>query len=81
MLWTGIRSIINIKSKQFCNVSQFVQNGENVQSLKEIAKLFNNYLVNIAGKIDSEIPRTRRSLLDFLVISWKNCFYFPCEFC
>ena len=28
MLRTGIRSIINIKSKQFYNISQLVQNGE-----------------------------------------------------
>ena len=35
-----------------------------VQNSKEIANIFNNYFVNIADKIDSEIPRTRKSPLD-----------------
>ena len=52
MLWTGIGSVINVKSKQFYNISQLVQNGEIVQNSKEIANIFNNYFVNIAGKID-----------------------------
>ena len=47
-------------------ISQLVQNGEIVQNSKEIAKIFNNCFVNIAGKIDSEIPRTRKSPLDYL---------------
>ena len=34
MLWTGIRSIINIKSRKICNISQLVQNGETVQNPK-----------------------------------------------
>ena len=47
ILWTGIRSIINIKSKKFCNVSQLVQNGETVQNPKEIAKILNNYMITL----------------------------------
>ena len=66
MLWSGIRSIINIKSKKFCNISQIVNNGEFIQNPKEIAKIFNNYFVNIAGKVDSEIPRTKKNPLDYL---------------
>ena len=72
LLWTGIRSVVNIKSKQFYNMSQLVQNGEIVQNSKEIANIFNSYFVNIAGKIDSEIPRTRKSPLDYLFISPTN---------
>ena len=64
MLWTGIRSIINIKSRKICNISQLVQNGETVQNPKDIATILNKYFVNIAGKIDDEIP-TRLS-------GWKN---------
>ena len=66
MLWTGIRSIINIKSRKICNISQLVQNGETVQNPKDIATILNKYFVNIAGKIDAEIPRTRKSPLDYL---------------
>ena len=75
MLWTGIRSIINIKSKQFYNIPQLVQNGEIVQNSKEIANIFNNYFVNIAGKIDSEIPRTRKSPLDYLGDKLEKSFF------
>ena len=32
----------------------------------EIAKIFNDYFVNIAARIDSEIPRTKESPLDYL---------------
>ena len=75
MLWTGIRSIINIKSKQFYNISQLVQNGEIVQNSKKIANIFNINFVNIAGKIDSEIPRTRKSPLDYLGDKLEKSFF------
>ena len=76
MLWTGIRSIVDIKkSKQFYNIFQLVENGETVQNSKEIAKIFNNYFVNIAGKIDSEIPRTRTSPLDYLGDKLEKSFF------
>ena len=76
ILWTGIRSIINIKSKQFYSISQLVQNGEIVKKSKEIANILNNYFVNIAGKIDSEIPRTRKSPLDYLGYMLEKLFLF-----
>ena len=52
-----------------------VQNGEIAQNSKEIAKIFNNYFVNIAGKIDSEIPRTRKSPLDYLGDKLEKSFF------
>ena len=55
MLWNGIKSIINITGKKICNISQLFQNGEAVKDLCKIAKIFNNYFVNIAAGIDSEI--------------------------
>ena len=62
----SIKSIINIKGKKICNISQLVQNGEAVKDPCKIAKIFNNYFVNIAAGIDSEIPRTKKSPLDYL---------------
>ena len=59
MLLTGIRSIINIKSQNFCNISQLVQNDKTVQNPKDLATIFNQYFINVGGKIDAEIPRTR----------------------
>ena len=52
MLSTGIRSIINIKSQNFCNISQLVQNGKTVQNPKDTATIFNQYFLNIGSKID-----------------------------
>ena len=66
MLSTGIRSIINIKSRNFCNISQLVQNGKTDQNPKDTVIILNQYFVNIGSKIDAEIPRTRKFLLDYL---------------
>ena len=66
MLSNRKRSIINIKCRNFCNFSQFVQNGKTFQNRKDIATIFNPYFVNIGGEIDAEIPRTRKFLLDYL---------------
>ena len=56
MLLTGIRSIITIKSQNFCigNISQLVQNGKTVQNPKDTATVFNQYFVNIDSKIDEQ---------------------------
>ena len=61
MLWSGIRSIISNKGKKFCNISQTASNDGIVQNSKEIAQIFNNYFVNIDGKVNSQITRTKKS--------------------
>ena len=53
MLWSGIKSIINIKNSKFHNISQIVQNGVAINDPKEITKVFNHYFTNIAPKIDN----------------------------
>ena len=60
MLSTEIRSIINMKSQHFCNISQLVENGKTVQNAKDIVTIFNQYFVNIGSKIDAEIARARK---------------------
>ena len=59
MLWSGIKSIINIKNIKFNAISQLVQNGEIIDKPGEMA--FNHYFTHIASKIDADIPRTRKS--------------------
>ena len=66
MLWNGIKSIINIKGKKTYSISQLVKNGKAVKDPCKTAKILNNYFVNIASRIDSEIPRTKKSPLDYL---------------
>ena len=41
MLWTGIKSIINIKSNKFYNNSHLTQNGKTIDNPKDIAMIFN----------------------------------------
>ena len=64
MLWTGIKSIINIKSNKTFLTSP--KNGKTVDNPKDIATIFNQYFTNIASKIDSEIPQTTKSPHDYL---------------
>ena len=64
MFSAGIRSIIDMKSHNFCDI--FFKNGKTVQNAKDIATIFNQYFVNIGNKIDSGIPRTRKFLFIYL---------------
>ena len=75
MLWSGIKSIINIKNNKFHNISQIVQNGVAINDPKEIAKVFNHYFTNIASKSDNEIPRSRKSPLDYLGNKCESSFF------
>ena len=75
MLWSGIKSIINVKNNKFHNISQIVQNGVTINDPKEIAKVFNHYFTNIASKVDSEIPRSRKFPLDYLGNKCESSFF------
>ena len=67
MLWTGIKSIINLKAKhQLSHISHLKSNGSQVTDPVEMANLFNNYFVNVGSNIDKKIPRTKKSPLDYL---------------
>ena len=74
ILWSPIGSIINIKTKKFCNVSQLVQNGEIVQNLKELAKIFSNYMITLhkKGSTDNHPITDQFSSCPFSVIYLKK---------
>ena len=66
-LWTGINSIINTKSKNFPqSISQLTADGETIQDPQKMANVFNNFFVNVSTQVSSEIPRTKKSPLDYL---------------
>ena len=65
-LWSGIRSIINIKHKTTLNISQLVMDGTEVTDPKHIASAFNRYFVNVPQQVDKAIPRTTKSPIDYL---------------
>ena len=75
MLWSGIKSIVNIKNIKFNAISQLVQNGEVIDKPGEMAKVFNHYFIHIASKIDADIPGTRKSPFDYLGSKLKYSFF------
>ena len=77
MLRTGIKSIIKIKSNKFYNISHLTQNGKTIDNPKDIARIFNQYFTNIASKLDSEIPQTRKCPLDYLGKKKELTFFLP----
>ena len=67
MLWSDIRSIVNVKTKsQLSQISHLLENGKQVDNPVKMANKFNNYFVNVGGNIDKSIPRTRKSPMDYL---------------
>ena len=75
-LWTGIKSIINTKSKNsFQSISQLTHNGEIIQDPQKMANVFNNFFVSVSSQVCSEIPRTKKSPLDYLKNRNMNSFF------
>ena len=75
MLWSGIRSIINVTSNVGISISSLDQNGVKVEEPKTMANIFNNVFVDTAHKINEKIPRTRKSPLDYLSCKNSDSFF------
>ena len=75
MLWSGIRSIINSKLNIGSSISCLTHNGVEVDDSKQMANIFNNVFVNTAKKINENIPRTRKSPLDYLSFQNESSFF------
>ena len=66
-LWTGIKEIINTKSKSSLqNISQLIVGGKTYSDPQQMANIFNNFFVDVPNQVCSEIPRTKKSPLDYL---------------
>ena len=62
MIWSGIRSIVNVKTKsQVSQISYLLENGKQVNDPVKMANMFDNYFVNVGGNIDKSIPRAKKS--------------------
>ena len=73
-LWSGIRSIINIKQNVDFQVSQLTVNNIEVTDLPKIASEFNTYFTNVPKQVDKGIPFTRKSPMDYLQNRVDNSF-------
>ena len=66
-LWTGIKEIINTKFKSSLqNISQLIVGGKTYSDPQQMANIFNNFFVDVPNQVCSEIPRTKKSPLDYL---------------
>ena len=74
MLWTGIRSIINIKSKQFYNISQLVQMVKLFKIQRKLQKFLIIILLILLAKLIREFQEQVNYHWTILVISWKNIY-------
>ena len=76
MLWSGIRSIVNVKTKnQLSQISHLLENGKQVDDPVKMANMFNNYFVNVGGNIDKSIPRSRKSPMAYLLDRIPNSIF------
>ena len=75
MFWSGIRSIINSKSNIGSSISCLTLNSVKVDDSKQMASIFNNVFVNTAKKTKENIPRTRKSPLEYLSSQNESSFF------
>ena len=75
-LWAGVNSIINSKSrKSVQNISQLVVNGKTYSDPQKMVSIFNNFFVNVSIQVCSEIPRTKKSPLEYLMKRNSSSFF------
>ena len=61
-LWTGIKEIINTKSKSSLqNTSQLFVGGKIYNDPQQMANIFNDFFVDVPNQVCSEIPRTKKN--------------------
>jgi len=67
LLWSGIKSIINIKNSQVNVVNKLKDSNGNITTdPADMASRFNDFFVNVADSITKKIPRSPKSPLDYL---------------
>ena len=65
MLWSGIRLVINIKQSTLSGIPQLIVDSNKITEPKEIASALNKYFVNVPQQINKNIPRTKKSPMDY----------------
>ena len=71
-----MNALSNTKPKNSVqNISQLIVNGKTHQDPQEMANVFNNFFVNVSNQVCSEIPRTKKSPLDYLKEKNPHSFY------
>ena len=67
LLWSGIKSIINIENSHVNVVNKLKDSNGNITTdPAEMASRVNDFFVNVADNITKKIPRSQKSPLDYL---------------
>ena len=73
--WKGIRQIINLKPHSFHTPTKIIKDNIELVEGKSIADAFNDFFVNIGGKLANSIPPATKSPLSYLPPQKPNTFY------
>ena len=66
MLWSGIRSTVNVKkNSNTSHISHLLIKDSCVSDPTKMANIFNQYFINVGTKVDKSIPRTKKSSLSY----------------
>ena len=76
-LWSGIKSVINIRQSSNINViSKLKDSNGNISSDPAVvANIFNKFFVNVSHNITKTIPRSNKSPVDFMGDRTGNSFF------
>ena len=64
--WTGINTILHRNSKPRMSDIFLNSNGKLFTDQKTVSKMFNNYFINVAGNLESKIPKPKTKFQDYL---------------
>ena len=75
-LWSGIKSVVSVKKSSNLNVIKKWKdsNGNITSDPVVIASIFNKFFVNVSHDITKNIPRSNKSLVDFMGDRVRNSF-------
>ena len=73
-LWSGIRSIINIKNKKFQNISLTIDS-KTITNSNTLANHLNKFFTSIASKVLQKIPKEDKRFNDFQNFYNENSFF------
>lgn len=75
-LWSGIRSIINIKDNKHPMVHSLTENGISINNPQDVVNKFNHFFVNIGKSTDKTIGKSNKHFSTFLNGNYTNSFFF-----
>ena len=73
--WSGIRSLVTLKSTSGSSVSSLTINQETISDPLTIANSFNEFLTTVGSSLAKKIPKSKKSFLRYLGNKIQNSFF------